>query len=236
MARSFALSRYNHRAVIITLKASSFQNGSQIFGCFGVGIFSIILFSRITINVIILKQLVASARISANSHRDEVEVTIRRYSRRLRRLIVKYYIYQRNLTLLGESHTVCIGIPIDFITFNLNLWNANTVTCLPMSIICIRDTIISSIHTFMSGPSMNILTYFPYIRSPLTNILRAYCDICSVFYIISRAFVDMYSARVTMCCQNFVICGSFSYMWFLSFFHFLLGITFTRVDCLWTLK
>ena len=39
-----------------------------------------------------------------------------------------------------------------------------------------------------------------------------------------------------MFCQNFVICGSFSYMWFLSFFHFLLGITFTAVDCLWTLK
>ena len=58
---------------------------------------------------------------------------------------------------------------------------------------------------------MNILTYFPYIRSPLTNILRAYCDIRSVFFIISRAFVDMYSARFTMCCQNFVICGSFSY-------------------------
>ena len=92
-----------------------------------------------------------------------------------------------------------------------SVWNANTVTCLPMSIICIRDTIISSTHTFMSGPSMNILTYFPYIRSPLTNILRAYCDILSVFFIISRAFVDMYSARFTMCCQNFVKCGSFSY-------------------------
>ena len=58
---------------------------------------------------------------------------------------------------------------------------------------------------------MNILTYFPYIRSPLTNILRAYCDIRSAFFIISRAFVDMYSAHFTMCCQNFVICGSFSY-------------------------
>ena len=92
-----------------------------------------------------------------------------------------------------------------------SLWDANTVTCLPMSIICIRDTIISSTHTFMSGPSMNILTYFPYIRSPLTNILRAYCDIRSVFFIIWRAFVDMYSARFNMCCQNFVICGSFSY-------------------------
>ena len=31
LARSFALSRYNPRAVIIALKASSFQNGSQIF-------------------------------------------------------------------------------------------------------------------------------------------------------------------------------------------------------------
>ena len=42
LARSFAISRYNHRAVIITLKApwlkaSSFQNGSQICWCFGVG-------------------------------------------------------------------------------------------------------------------------------------------------------------------------------------------------------
>ena len=31
LARSFALSRHNHRAVIIALKVSSFQNGSQIF-------------------------------------------------------------------------------------------------------------------------------------------------------------------------------------------------------------
>ena len=31
LGRSLALSRYNHRAVIIALKASSFQNGSQIF-------------------------------------------------------------------------------------------------------------------------------------------------------------------------------------------------------------
>ena len=61
LARSFALSGYNHRAVIITLKASSFQSGSQIFGCFGVGNWSIILFSRI-INVIILKQLESEIR------------------------------------------------------------------------------------------------------------------------------------------------------------------------------
>ena len=32
MTRSFASSRYNHRAVIIALKAGSFQNGSQITG------------------------------------------------------------------------------------------------------------------------------------------------------------------------------------------------------------
>ena len=84
LARSFALSRYNHRAVIIALKASSFQNGSQIFWCFGVGNWSTILFSRIIINVIILKQLAPQATwILTNS-------TIRRYSRRLRRLIVKY--------------------------------------------------------------------------------------------------------------------------------------------------
>ena len=60
LARSFASSRYNHRAVIITLKTSSFQNGSQICWCLGVGNWSIILFSRIIINAIILKQLVAS--------------------------------------------------------------------------------------------------------------------------------------------------------------------------------
>ena len=50
LARSLASSRYNHRAVIITLKASSFQNGSLICWCFGVGNWSIILFSRIIIN------------------------------------------------------------------------------------------------------------------------------------------------------------------------------------------
>ena len=31
LVRSFTLSRYNHHVVIITLKASSFQIGSQIF-------------------------------------------------------------------------------------------------------------------------------------------------------------------------------------------------------------
>ena len=63
LARSFALSRYNHRAVIITLKANSFQNGSQIFLCFGVGSWSTILFPRIIVNVIILKQLVAESDV-----------------------------------------------------------------------------------------------------------------------------------------------------------------------------
>ena len=64
LARSFALSRYNHHAVIIALKASSFQNGSQIFWCLGVGNWSIILFSQIIINVILLKQLVASGDVN----------------------------------------------------------------------------------------------------------------------------------------------------------------------------
>ena len=64
LARSFTLSHYNHRAVIIALKASSFQNGSQIFWCFGVKNWSIILFSQIIINVIILKQLVASGDVN----------------------------------------------------------------------------------------------------------------------------------------------------------------------------
>ena len=35
LGRSFALSRYNHHTVIIALKASSFQNGSQIFDVSG---------------------------------------------------------------------------------------------------------------------------------------------------------------------------------------------------------
>ena len=64
LARSFASFRYNHQAVIITLKASSFQNGSQICWCFGVRNWSIILFSWIIINVIILKQLVASGDVN----------------------------------------------------------------------------------------------------------------------------------------------------------------------------
>ena len=58
LAGSFPSSRYNHRTVIITLKASSFENGSQICWFFGVGNWSIILFSPKIINVIILKQLV----------------------------------------------------------------------------------------------------------------------------------------------------------------------------------
>ena len=64
LARGFASSRYNHRAVIITMKISSFQNGSQICWCFGVRNWSIILFSGITINVIILKQSVASGNVN----------------------------------------------------------------------------------------------------------------------------------------------------------------------------
>ena len=109
--------------------------------------------------------------------------------------IVRFHLSQ---TLDFPSFSVEYSV-MSFVS-NSSLWNANTVTCLPMSIICIRDTTISSIHTFMSGPLMNILTYFPYIRSPLTNILRAYCDILSVFFIISRALVDMYSwVHVLIC-------------------------------------
>ena len=63
LASSFALSHYNHRAVIITLKDNSFQNGSQIFLCFGVGNWSTILFPRIIVYVIILKQLVAESDV-----------------------------------------------------------------------------------------------------------------------------------------------------------------------------
>ena len=72
LARSFALSRYDHRAVIITLKASSFQNGSKIFWFFGVGNLSMILFSGIIINVTILKQLVAWGDWLLNSYPREV--------------------------------------------------------------------------------------------------------------------------------------------------------------------
>ena len=64
LARNLALSRYNRRAMIITLKAGGFQNGSQIFWCFGVGNWLIILFSQIIINVIILKQLVTSGDVN----------------------------------------------------------------------------------------------------------------------------------------------------------------------------
>ena len=64
LARGFASSRYNHGPVIITMKISSFQNGSKICWCFGVGNWSIILFSRIIINEIILKQLVASGDVN----------------------------------------------------------------------------------------------------------------------------------------------------------------------------
>ena len=66
--------------MIITLKASSFQNGSQLFWCFGVRNWSIILFSRIIVNVIILKQLVASGDVKIGKYCY--------YSRRLRQLIV----------------------------------------------------------------------------------------------------------------------------------------------------
>jgi len=51
LARSFASSRYTHLSAIITLKASSFQKGSQFCWSFRIGNWSIILFSRIIINV-----------------------------------------------------------------------------------------------------------------------------------------------------------------------------------------
>ena len=54
LARIFALSRYNHR--------------SQIFWCFGVRNWSILLFSRIIVNVIILKQLVTSGDVNIGEY------------------------------------------------------------------------------------------------------------------------------------------------------------------------
>ena len=60
MARSFALSRYNHRAVIITLKAIAVLKITARFVDVSESEVDqkLILFSRIIINVIILKQLV----------------------------------------------------------------------------------------------------------------------------------------------------------------------------------
>ena len=63
LARSFASSLYNH---VTAQWLYSFQNGSQICRCFGVGNRSIILFSQININVIILKQLVAWGDLIVN--------------------------------------------------------------------------------------------------------------------------------------------------------------------------
>ena len=60
LARSFALSRYNHRAVIITLKAIAVLKITARFVDVSESEVDqkLILFSRIIINVIILKQLV----------------------------------------------------------------------------------------------------------------------------------------------------------------------------------
>ena len=69
LARSFALSRYNHHAVITTLKASSFQNGSHIFLMFR---------SRKLINTFIF----------SSNHQFHYTKTIRRLWRREYRRIV----------------------------------------------------------------------------------------------------------------------------------------------------
>ena len=62
--RGFALSRYNHRTMIIALKASSFQNGSQIFWCFGVRNWSIIFIFSNNHQCNYTKQLVASGDLN----------------------------------------------------------------------------------------------------------------------------------------------------------------------------
>ena len=69
LARSFALSRYNHRAVIITLKAIAvLKMAARLVDISESEVDQkLILFSRI-INVIILKQLVASGDVNIGKY------------------------------------------------------------------------------------------------------------------------------------------------------------------------
>ena len=55
-----------------------------------------------------------------------------------------------------------------------------------------------------------ILRHSPFMCGLYTNIFRANFVTCTLLPIISCAFFDIYSAIVSMCCQNFVICGAFS--------------------------
>ena len=55
-----------------------------------------------------------------------------------------------------------------------------------------------------------ISRHSPFVCGLYTNILPANFVICTLLPIISCAFFDIYSASVSMCSQNFVICGAFS--------------------------
>ena len=83
------------------------------------------------------------------------------------------------------------------------VWNANTVICLSMCFMCRRHVIMCSSFPF-------ILRHSPFMCGLYTNILRANFIIRTLLPIITCAVFDIYSASVSMCCQNFVICGAFS--------------------------
>ena len=55
-----------------------------------------------------------------------------------------------------------------------------------------------------------ISRHSPFMCGLYTNILPANFVICTLLPIISCAFVDIYSASVSMCSQSFVISGAFS--------------------------
>ena len=62
----------------------------------------------------------------------------------------------------------------------------------------------------MCSSSAFILRHSPFMCGVYTNILRANFVIRTLLPIISCAFFDIYSASVSMCCQNVVICSAFS--------------------------
>ena len=100
LARSFGLSRYNHCA-------RSLQNDSQIFLCFGVRNWSILLFSRIIINVIITKTI---------SHLRQLIVNYQAHNIHANTLIIdtnfhlwKYKKEAEKLVLMGEKRGAMNG-------------------------------------------------------------------------------------------------------------------------------
>ena len=65
-------------------------------------------------------------------------------------------------------------------------------------------------HVIMCSSFAFILRHSPFMCGVYTNILRANFVIRTLLPIISCAFFDIYSASVSMCCENFVICDAFS--------------------------